>query len=181
MTGKEAGEITLHSLQVGQKQNLIPVWAINTFVCFELKQRSIYKASPWTRKDIFLKQCKVIWQHHLARRPVFGWGSQSFCETQQLQRFIVTYIYKGYLSMHVEVITRSVWCSVQWNLSNQQTRTNKWNNQRMNLWMKNANFENLLKRMLEKRQWKTYLQNIIYMYIRDHIINIIIIFYNNFL
>lgn len=46
LTGKEAGEITLHSLQVGQKQNLIPVWAINTFVRFELKQRSIYKPQP---------------------------------------------------------------------------------------------------------------------------------------
>lgn len=127
MTGKEAGEITLHSLQVGQKQNLIPVWAINICVCFELKQRSIYKPSPWTRKDIYLQQCKVIWQPHLARRPVFGWGSQSFCETQQLQRYIVTYIYiyKGYVSVHVEVITRSVWCLFQWNLSDQQTRTNE--------------------------------------------------------
>lgn len=94
MTGKEAGEITLHSLQVGQKQNLIPVWAINTFVCFELKQRSIYKPSPWTRKDIYLKPCKVIWQHNLARRPVFGWGSQSFVKRSNFKGILLLiYIY----------------------------------------------------------------------------------------
>lgn len=127
MTGEEAGEITLHSLQVGQKQNLIPVRAINISVCFELKQRSIYKPSPWTRKDIYLKPCKVIWQHNLARRPVFGWGSQSFYETQQLQRYIVTYIYiyKGYVSVHVEVITRSVWRFFSMEFV-RPANTNKW-------------------------------------------------------
>lgn len=150
MTGKEAGEITLHSLQVGQKQNLIPVRAINISVCFELKQRSIYKPSPWTRKDIYLKPCKVIWQHNLARRPVFGWGSQSFCETQQLQRYIVTYIYIQ------RICVRACWSYYKicvmffFNGICQTSKHEQMNerNQRPNLWMKNANFENLFKRML---------------------------------
>lgn len=128
MTGEETGGITLHSLQVGQKQNLIPVRAINISVCFELKQRSIYKPSPWTRKDIYLKPCKVIWQHNLARRPVFGWGSQSFYETQQLQRYIVTYIYiytKDMCPCMLKLLQDLCDVFFQWNLSDQQTRTNE--------------------------------------------------------
>lgn len=126
MTGKEAGEITLHSLQVGQKQNLIPVWAINISVCFELKQRSIYKPSPWTRKDIYLQQCKVIWQPHLARRPVFGWGSLKLLWNAATSKvYCYLYIYKGYVSVHVEVITRSVWCFFSMEFV-RPANTNKW-------------------------------------------------------
>lgn len=87
------------------------------------------------------------------------------------------YIHKGYLSMHVEVITRSVWCSVWWNLSDQQTRTNerkKSKNECMNekckLWKSvKANTRNAM-------SIKIYLPNVTYIY---DIIFYIIIFCNN--
>lgn len=99
MTGKEAGEITMHSLQVGQKQNLIPVWAINTFVCFELKQRSIYNLHLEQEKTFFCSSVRLFDNSVWRDGPFLAGGPKAFVKRSNFKGILLL-IYTQRIPVH---------------------------------------------------------------------------------
>lgn len=92
----------------------------------------------WIKTKKYIQAFTLNKKRHLSV-AVYGYLATPFGETARFwlgvskllwnaatsKVYCYLYIYKGYVSVHVEVITRSVWCSFQWNLSDQQTRTNE--------------------------------------------------------
>lgn len=99
--------------------------------------------------------------------------------TSKVYCYLYIYTMDMTVSVHVEVITRSVWCSFQWNLSDQQTRTNE---------RRKSKTESMNEKCY---LWKTVQVNVLnttmeilfarcQLHIRDHIV-LIFYMYNYFL